>query len=80
MGFSDELTRLDLLSREHRIQLFPCVVVRGKIGIGEALGASSEAAWGIPPKGGDSVKGIIKLVRALTTLIRALADLIRLFL
>lgn len=38
----------------------------------------SEAA-GAPPKGGDNVERITKLVRALAALLRALAELLRLF-
>ena len=38
-----------------------------------------EAAWGIPPKGGDSVERITKLLQALAKLIAAIAELLRLF-
>ena len=46
---------------------------------GDHYRTSSEAAWGIPPKGGDSVERTTKLLQALAKLIAAIAELLRLF-
>ena len=72
--------RIDLIIQhsfiQHVIKYFP----EGRSGLFTGRGYLGDISWSLFwPKGGDNVRNIIKLVKAITDLARALTDLIRAF-